>query len=118
MTRKNFNELHERVLERPGARERVARYRREMERELSLGELRRARELTQQQLAEALETNQSGISRLERQTDLYLSTLRSYVEALGGELEVLAVFHDGIVPIGKFEDLEEEPELAESSRRR
>jgi DNA-binding XRE family transcriptional regulator len=106
MTRKNFNQLREKVLERPGAAERVARYRREEERQLSLGELRRARELTQTQLASALDTNQSGISRIEHQTDLYVSTLRSYVEALGGSLEIIAVFPDATVPIHNFEELE------------
>ncbi len=94
----------------------VARHRREMEQELSLAELRRARELTQAQLANALDTNQSGISRIEHQTDIYLSTLRSFIEALGGTLEVVAVFPDATVPIRNFEELETESEAKSDQR--
>jgi transcriptional regulator with XRE-family HTH domain len=74
---------------------------------VTLAELRRARELTQQQLAQALETTQPGVSQLERRTDLYVSTLRSYVQALGGELQICAVFPDGPVEIRAFAELEE-----------
>lgn len=81
--------------------------RREIDRAVTLGELRRARDMTQQQLARSLETTQPGVSAIERRTDLYLSTLRSYVEALGGHLEVTAVFADGTVPITTFEALDE-----------
>lgn len=81
--------------------------RRQLEREITLAELRRAREMTQKQLAQALETTQPGISAIERRTDLYVSTMRSYVEALGGHLEITAVFADGAVPIRTFEELEE-----------
>ena len=64
-------------------------------------ELRRAGEITQEALAEALDTTQSGVSRLEHQRDLHLSTLLRYVEALGGRVEITAVFDDerlSIVP--------------------
>jgi hypothetical protein len=56
----------------------------------SLSALRRARGLTQVQLAKALGTTQGEVSRIERQSDLFLSTLRSYIEAAGGELVLLA----------------------------
>lgn len=85
----------------------VADHRRAMEAELTLSELRRAREMTQTQLATALESTQSGVSQIEKRTDLYLSTIRSYVEALGGRLEVTAVFPDGVVPIRGFGELAE-----------
>jgi transcriptional regulator with XRE-family HTH domain len=85
----------------------VARYRRELEAELTLAELRKAREMTQVQLAAALDATQPGISKIERQTDLYLSTLRSYVQALGGELDLIAVFPDGVVPIASMAALED-----------
>jgi transcriptional regulator with XRE-family HTH domain len=58
----------------------------------SLGELRRARQMTQQQLAKAMQVSQAQISRVENQTDLYLSTLRSYIEAMGGELQIRVAF--------------------------
>lgn len=62
--------------------------------EATLAELRRARGVTQQQLAKALELTQPQVSRVEHRTDVLLSTLRSYVEALGGELIVTARFPD------------------------
>ena len=57
--------------------------------------MRHARRLTQVQLATALGVSQAQVSRIENQADLYLSTLRSYVEAMGGELQLRAVFPDG-----------------------
>jgi len=57
-------------------------------------ELRRARALTQAQLANALNVSQAQVSRIEHQADLYLSTLESYVAAMGGSLELVAVFDD------------------------
>lgn len=61
----------------------------------TLAQLRQARRLTQTQLAGALGVSQAQVSRVENQADLYLSTLRSYVQAMGGELELRAVFPDG-----------------------
>lgn len=61
----------------------------------TLSQLRHARRLTQVQLAAALGVSQAQISRIENQADLYLSTLRSYVEAMGGELQLRAAFPDG-----------------------
>src|SRR5438067_2029563 len=55
--------------------------------EMPLAEVRRARELTQQQIARNLEVNQAWVSKVERQMDMYVSTLRSYIEAMGGDLE-------------------------------
>jgi len=66
---------------------------------LPLYQLRNARQMTQTRLAEVLEMDQGNISKLEKRTDMYLSTLRSYVEAMGGSLEIRAVFPDGDVKI-------------------
>ena len=62
--------------------------------ELSLRDLRKAHELTQTSVAEALGMTQDGVSRIERRSDLLLSTLRSYVEAMGGQLRLVAEFPD------------------------
>ena len=62
--------------------------------EMSLRELRHALELTQERLAEALGIGQEGVSRLEKRSDLLISTLRSYVEAMGGSLFLVAEFPD------------------------
>ena len=62
--------------------------------EMSLRDLRRAHELTQERLAEFLGIGQEGVSRLEKRADLLLSTLRGYVEAMGGRLRLVADFPD------------------------
>ena len=66
----------------------------ELER-MGFGKLRLARQQTQVALAERLDIQQTAVSRIERRTDLLLSTMRGYVEALGGKLELRAVFPDG-----------------------
>jgi transcriptional regulator with XRE-family HTH domain len=76
--------------------------------EMPLQQLRAARELTQQQMAMLLDVNQSEVSRIEKRTDMYLSTLASYVKAMGGTLEVRALFPQGeAVRINQFESLNE-----------
>lgn len=92
---KNYQNLHERVLERPGARERLNALREETLMEIGLYELRRALEVSQEDLAADLEISQSAISQLERADDLRLSTLRRYLEKLGARLELIAVFDAG-----------------------
>jgi transcriptional regulator with XRE-family HTH domain len=67
----------------------------EVEYQRTLSQLRHARRLTQNQLAAALGVSQAQVSRIENQADLYLSTLRSYIEAMGGELQLRAAFPDG-----------------------
>lgn len=62
--------------------------------ELNLRELRRLRKLTQARLSKKLKIGQEGVSRMEKRTDLYLSTLRSYVEAVGGKLSLIVEFPD------------------------
>lgn len=71
---------------------------------MPLAQLRRARELTQVQLATVLKVEQPAIAKLEQRTDTYVSTLRSYIEAMGGELRIQAVFPDGAVTINQFDD--------------
>ena len=62
--------------------------------EMTLRELRQALTLTQTRIAETLGIGQDGVSRLERRSDLLLSTLRGYVEAMGGHLSLIAEFPD------------------------
>jgi transcriptional regulator with XRE-family HTH domain len=69
-----------------------------------LDKLRKSRSVTQAEVAEHLRTNQGGISRIERRTDIYISTLSQYVRALGGKLEIRAIFPDSEVRITQFED--------------
>lgn len=76
----------------------------------SLKDLRRAFHKTQAEVARVLKTDQSEISRIERRTDLFVSTLREYVRALGGELEIHAVLPTGRVRLRTF-DLDHEDAL-------
>jgi hypothetical protein len=62
--------------------------------EMSLRDLRRAQRLTQERIGKSLGIGQEGVSRLEKRSDLLLSTLRSYVEAIGGNLQIVAEFPD------------------------
>ena len=73
--------------------------------EMPLNELRQARGLSQKMLAEVLHVQQPSIAKIEKRTDMYLSTLRSHIEAMGGELDVIARFPDGSVKINNFADL-------------
>ncbi len=91
-TRK-FRELYDKLPRE--ARTDVERRVRESLREMPFHELRAARRLTQEQLAETLGLTQGAVSQVEHQTDLYLSTLRKFVEAMGGQLEICAEFPDG-----------------------
>lgn len=89
---KSYQDLHDRVIERPGAQERLKSLREQTLIEIGLYELRRALDVSQQDLAAELEISQSAISQLENASDLRLSTLRKYLEKLGARLELTAVF--------------------------
>jgi transcriptional regulator with XRE-family HTH domain len=69
---------------------------------MPLQALRRALNLTQQQVAASLGINQVTVSKMEGQTDLYVSTLRRFVEAMGGELRIVTHFPEGDVEISQF----------------
>ena len=94
-----FAELEAKVLADPVRRAQVAAAKRAMEDALALAELRNQQNVTQQEMAKTLGVSQANVSRIEHEEDLYLSTLRGYVAALGGELEVNAVFPDGKVTL-------------------
>ena len=99
---KNFKTLREKMS--PESRERshalAAKYRAEM----PLNELREAREITQVHLARVLNVNQAAVSKMERRTDMYVSTLHDFIRAMGGELKITATFPEGSVEISQFQD--------------
>ena len=74
--------------------------------EMHLQDLRRARQLSQEDLAERLGASQPEVSKMESRADMYVSTVRRYIEAMGGELEIVARFPDGSIRITQFHDLE------------
>ena len=86
-------------------RRRIAERTEELLANLALQELRQARSLSQEELGRALHINQASVSKLERRTDMYISTLRRVVEAMGGELEITARFPEGRVRIRQFGEL-------------
>lgn len=97
------------VLERkmsPAARARSEAKAKRLIAEMPLQELRAARKLTQEELAKTLNVNQAAVSKLERRADMYVSTLREFVRAMGGELEITARFPEGAVRINQFEDVD------------
>ena len=91
----------------PERRRRVDNMKRELLAEMPLHELRRARALTQRDMAKMLKVNQPTVSKLEQRADLYVSSLRSYVEAVGGKLKIVAEFPEGEVAIANFSDVGE-----------
>jgi len=96
---KSYRELHERVLARPGAADRVAAHREEALVDIGLYELRRMEGVSQVELAARLDVTQPAISKIENAEDWRLSTLREYVEALGADLEICARFPDRVVSL-------------------
>ena len=91
---KSFRDLHDQVLARPGAAERLAALRKETLAEIGLYEMRRHMDWSQSGLAAALGISQAAVSQLENAQDLTLSRLRKYLEPLGAQLRILAVFED------------------------
>lgn len=92
-----FGELTRRLP--PARKARIADKAAALNTALTLHELRKARTVSQQQLASKLAVGQPAVAKLERRSDMYVSNLRRYVEALGGTLEIAARFPDGAVTI-------------------
>jgi len=79
----------------PQAQARLEARVKETLRSMPLAEIRKAIGMTQAELADKLEIAQGSVSKIENAADMYLTTLRKYVEALGGELHLTATFADG-----------------------
>jgi transcriptional regulator with XRE-family HTH domain len=81
---------------------------------MTLYQLREARNLTQVSLARVLNINQGAVSKMEKRTDMYVSTLRNFIQAMGGQLQVKAIFPEGEVEIEQFEKVADpqDPSLA------
>lgn len=73
--------------------------------QMPLQKLRHARSRSQEQLAKILKVKQESISELERHTDMYISTLRDFLNEMGGTLEIVARFPEGDVNITRFEEI-------------
>jgi transcriptional regulator with XRE-family HTH domain len=97
---RNFRELEAKMS--PGARARSDAKTQKMIEEMALNELRQAMGITQERLAKALRINQAGVSKIESRSDIFVSTLRKAIEAMGGKLEIRAKFPAGEVRIRQF----------------
>jgi transcriptional regulator with XRE-family HTH domain len=98
---RNFRELEAKMS--PESIRRSNEKTRHMIEAMALDELRAARRLTQEQLAAILGVRQPAVAKLERRADMYVSTLRNVIRAMGGRLEIRAVFPDhGTVEINQF----------------
>ena len=80
-----------------------------MRQDMTLAELRQARLLTQESLGESLHVGQTSIAKMEKRTDMYVSNLRRFIHAMGGELEIVARFPDGTVKINNFSEMGKPP---------
>jgi len=111
---KKFKELRAKM---PRERQKAASRRAEqMLSEMPLYELRQALELSQETLASTLKMKQPGISKLEKRVDIFVSTLRNYIRAMGGELDIIARFPDGDVRINQFDDIAAKPSKKKTPR--
>ncbi len=95
----------------PKRRARVEARKAEMRAAMALHELRQARAMTQKAVGEALQVKQPAVAKLERRTDMYLSNLRAYIEAVGGRLNITAEFPQGHVVITNFSNVGEEEQV-------
>ncbi len=103
--RHKFSDLVEKMP--PERRARVDRLAEGMRADMDLSQLRTARRLSQAALGEILHVEQPAVAKIEKRTDMYVSTLRRFIEAMGGELEITARFPDHNVRITNFSDLGE-----------
>jgi DNA-binding XRE family transcriptional regulator len=101
---KPYNALRNKMS--PQAREAAEKKAQQLLADLPLQELRQARHLSQEQLASILHVKQAAISKMEHRTDMYISTLRSFIKAMGGDLKIIAHFPDGEVQINQFEEVD------------
>ena len=83
----------------PERRARVAAKAAQLRQAMTLEELRKARDLSQEEVAASLAIGQPAVAKLERRSDMHVSNLRRYIEALGGTLEITARFGDASVVI-------------------
>ena len=91
----------------PERQARVARLTEDLRDEMDLAQLRAARKLSQAALGEILHVEQPAIAKIEKRADMYVSTLRRFIEAMGGELEITARFAGHTVKIANFGGLDE-----------
>lgn len=101
---KSYNILRSKM--KPENQQKAKKQTEELLKEMPMNELRQARQMSQERLAETLGKKQASISKIEHRTDMYISTLRSYIEAMGGQLKIVAHFPDGDIVISQFHEID------------
>lgn len=96
-----FNELRGKMS--PEAQARSAARTESMLVEMQLQTLRKSRNVTQVVVAQSMRVEQAAVSKVEHRDDMYVSTLRDYIEALGGTLKLVASFPEGDIQVQPFE---------------
>lgn len=91
----------------PERRKRIESRTNELLLEMEICELRKALDMTQEELAATLHMKQSAISRIEHQSDMFISTLRTILAAMGANLKIVASFPERDVQINQFEEVRE-----------
>lgn len=89
----------------PERRKKIELHTKELLLEMEISEIRKALDMTQEELAVTLDMKQSAISRIEHQSDMFISTLRTILEAMGATLKIVASFPEGDVQINQFEEI-------------
>ena len=98
--RSSFSTLRNRMS--PEAQDRARAKSEALESEMALAEVRRAMKLSQEELAAILQINQASVAKMEKRADMYIGTLRRFIQAMGGELEIVARFPDRQIRIEQF----------------
>ena len=96
---RSWNEMSKKLRTDPERRARIEQREQAIEAELTISQLREARGTTQESVAERMNVTQSNVSHFERNPNIFLRSLAGYVEALGGRLEIRAVFPDQVVTL-------------------
>lgn len=112
----SFSELTDHF--RPERRERIEQRKEQLRQDMTLAERRKALSLTQDTLAKNLNVKQAEISKIENWADMLMSTLRNVVQAMGGELEVRAVFPDRAIAISTFSSLASKPGKSRTGKKK
>ena len=107
--RRSFAELRARMT--PAAQAKAEAEALRLEEEMDLAEVRRALKLSQDEIAQTLQIGQGSVAKIEKRADMYVSTLRRFIEAMGGQLEIVARFSDHSVKIKNFADLSEKKHI-------
>lgn len=96
----SFSTLRKRMT--PEAQARASAKSEALESEMALSDVRRAMQLSQEELAAILQINQASVAKMEKRTDMYVGTVRRFIQAMGGELEIIARFPDREIRIDQF----------------